>query len=232
MEKDDFKKTGASQTKDARLTQKEFYSEMVCRLYLKGLSYKQIADKIVEEHDKRLDIRTVAKYITDAVKKWQAKKDQWAQEITVLELEKINVLEAEYWAAYERSKLPIKTKKTKIEPVQEKPEEESGEKKKRSRAKPKVPVIPGFKILEEVREEREQIGNEKFLTGVQWCIERRLEILGHTGAIKNDITKPKSGDDKAKPLTPGRRTISFVRAAANSDIILNSNPDNDTAEQQ
>jgi len=69
------------------------------------------------------------------------------------ELAKVDRLEREYWAAWEASKEDKETSVT----------EKAGGEKPRSKA--------------QIRREG-QVGNPSFLSGVQWCIERRCKILG------------------------------------------------------
>jgi len=80
------------------------------------------------------------------------------------ELAKVDRLEREYWAAWEASKEDKETQTT---------EKAAGEKATRSKA--------------QVRREG-QVGNPSFLSGVQWCIERRCKILGIDAPTGIDLT--------------------------------------------
>jgi len=78
-------------------------------------------------------------------------------------LAKIDRLEREYWAAWEASKEDKETQTT----------EKAGGETPRSKA--------------QIRREG-QVGNPSFLSGVQWCIERRCKVLGIDAPTVIDLT--------------------------------------------
>jgi len=90
------------------------------------------------------------------------------------ELAKVDRLEREYWTAWEASKADKETKTT----------EKVDSTNNAARAKAQVR-----------REGR--VGNPSFLSGVQWCIERRCKVLGIDAPTKQDIT---SGGEKIDSL--------------------------------
>lgn len=199
-----------------RLTRKELYAEMCCRYHLQGYTNKEITEQIFAEVGYKMDPRTVSKHIREAVAAWKAKKDSWAAEITVVELEKINVLEAEYWKAYKKSCRKLKTLRKEYAPDPD----FAPPKRRRGKANAEdVASLEGFKVTKQTEEDKEQNGDVRYLVGVQWCIEQRLEILGHSGG-----KAPKIVDDPedASPPEPGTRRVMFtVRKAANGDVQPN-----------
>jgi hypothetical protein len=89
------------------------------------------------------------------------------------ELAKIDALEREYWAAWERSKTEKTTTRA---------------------AKRDMAIPPGphgnprvGTVTEASRTEEESIGDPRYLAGVQWCITKRCDILGLDAPVKADI---------------------------------------------
>ena len=80
------------------------------------------------------------------------------------ELAKIDNLELEYWRAWVRSCEDAETQVAK-----------AVESTKESRK-------------EATKTTKGQAGDPRFLTGVQWCIERRCKILGVDAPVKTDLT--------------------------------------------
>ena len=119
-------------------------------LYLKGWSQSQIAAEIG---------------VTQAMisRNLQICRDEW-KEITAMhiddhkakELAKIDALEQTYWDAWQRSKDDVETRSSRM----------VGEGEESSPTK-----------LERIVKTENQSGNEKYLIGVQWCINKRCEIL-------------------------------------------------------
>jgi hypothetical protein len=82
------------------------------------------------------------------------------------ELERIDILEQEYWAAWERSKQDHETTTT---------EQTTGGENERVKAA--------------IRKDA-QTGDTRYLDGVQWCIEQRCKILGLNAPQKVAPTTP------------------------------------------
>ena len=174
-------------------TRKDFYKELCWKWYSKGYSQIQVQGKIKEDTGRTIDIRTIKVYIEEALQTCRIQKPDWAKDVTVLELQKINFLEMEYWEGYERSKRPATTIKQKFVPVDVAEFEEKdgpGRKKKKG-------VTQKLKLVDEIHETRPpQPGDIKFLLGVQWCVEQRLLILGHSASEKPKLQKPLTEEDK------------------------------------
>lgn len=178
-------------------TRKDFFKELCWKYYCKGYTQVQVQAQVKKETGKMLDIRTVAGYLKEALDKCKVEKPDLAKDVTVLELQKINIMEVEYWEGYERSRKPTKTIKQKFLP-EEVPEFEKKEGRGR---KKQVGTVNKLKLIEEVHETKEQTGDIKFLLGVQWCVEQRLLILGHSASDKPKVEKP------AKPLSEEEKEL-------------------------
>jgi hypothetical protein len=81
------------------------------------------------------------------------------------ELAKIDNLEREYWDAWERSKTQKETKS--------------------SKAKPDPTDANVGRVTEQMEKTEDLLGNAAFLRGVQWCINKRCEILGLDSMTKS-----------------------------------------------
>jgi len=95
-------------------------------------------------------------------------QDEWRQSALVNiddkkaeELAKVDRLEREYWRAYERSCEDAETVQQKVK--------EDGKKEATKTAKG-------------------QSGDPRFLTGVQWCINKRCEIIGIDAPQKHELS--------------------------------------------
>jgi hypothetical protein len=96
-------------------------------------------------------------------------RDQWRESALIdfneaknRELERIDLLEREYWEQWEKSKEGgVKTK---------------GQKK------------IGGEVVETTVQAESGLGDVKYLQGVQWCIERRCKILGVDAPSKAELT--------------------------------------------
>ncbi len=114
-----------------------------------GLSFQQIS----------YDIKTIQR-------RWREKTAINLDQAKSRELERIDLLEREYWAAWERSK----TEKTKAK------RELSGK------------DTNGDPIVRRQFSEKEQmIGNPAYLNGVQWCISERCKLIGIYAPVRSEI---------------------------------------------
>lgn len=131
----------------------------VAELYLKGWPQHKIAERIkVNQSQVSRDL----KYLSQ---KWQESALNDIDAIKARELAKIDQLERHYFEGWERSirKQRIeKTKKTK-----------TGRK---------------AAINETAKEEKEMVGDPRFLDGVLKCIAKRAEILGLDSPQKSELT--------------------------------------------
>lgn len=145
---------------------------LIVSLYLQGNSMARVRDLAEEQTGgHRFGLNTIQKYITEATTEWQASKKEMVDNHKAIELEKINRLEATYWDAWARS-CETQVKKTKI-----KKKGGDGERLALSQTRD---------------DEKQTIGDPRFLTGIQWCTEMRCKILGievpQTALQMNSVT--------------------------------------------
>lgn len=126
-------------------------------LYLKGWLQVDIAAEI------NLSIATISRDIKALQKGWIESALVDFSKAKGRELAKVDHLERTYWDAWLRSQ---EDKETRIE--------ESSKMDKAGRAKIQM-------------KSEGQVGNPAFLTGVQWCIDKRCKILGLDAPTKVDL---------------------------------------------
>jgi hypothetical protein len=142
----------------------EKHRRRISELYLKGMLQEEIAAEI------GISQPTVSRDLKAIQKVWQKETLFDFNEAKSRELERVDILEREYWQAWERSCEDAETVKQKGKAGQGKPDNVER-------------TIKG------------QAGDPRFLQGVQWCIERRCKILGidapakleHSGTLESKL---------------------------------------------
>ena len=146
------------------------------RRYLIALYWKRgtknhriIMGRLADKHEIRVERSTVTKDILAIRKVWRESAVTNYGEAQMQVLEEIEDLKANYWDAWSRSceefKASIKTTET---------SEGSGKGIEKHRATEKI-------------EERD--GDPRYLDGVEWCVQKQIDILGLDAPIKTeDVT--------------------------------------------
>jgi hypothetical protein len=127
----------------------------IATLYLQGKLQFEIAQILSTDQARgyTLTQQTISRDLKMIQRDWQRSTIVKFDEARAQELAKIDNLEREYWRAWERSKT----------------EKKHSEKEK----------TEGVQLKEVTRVEKwELIGDHRFLEGIQWCINRRCELLG------------------------------------------------------
>jgi hypothetical protein len=155
--------------------------------YLQGWLQADIAKEL------SIDQSTVSRDLSALHDEWLKSALLDFNEAKAQELAKIDRLEREYWDAWVRSKEDAEI----------------------TTVKAKAVVIKGQTDVQIPAEEREktiqkrgQVGDSRFLAGVQWCIEQRCKIVGIYAAAKFDI------DWRQKAVEDGIDPDSFVELLA------------------
>jgi len=125
----------------------------IADLYLQGWTQQRIVDHINADVERAYQLtRQMISYDLKKLQEaWRKSSLIDIDEAKAQALAKVDRLEREYWAAWERS----------CEGVEILRQEGSGDKPSRV-----------------VKTKKEQTGDPRFLAGVQWCIERRCKIIG------------------------------------------------------
>lgn len=131
---------------------------VTAKLYLQGKNHWEIQDAINESHEYHLSRNQITYDIKDLHNRWRESALVSFDEAMAMELAKIDVLEQEYWQAWQRS---VGTHRE----VTKSTEQSGGDKEpwKKSKA---------------VIREKELAGDPRFLEGVRWCIQKRMDIFG------------------------------------------------------
>ena len=130
----------------------------VANLYLQGWYQVDIAEKVgVTQQQVSSDLKVLRKeWLASSIRDFDKARDN--------ELFKIDNLEREYWAAWEKSKTDYSKKSIKAK----------GTKKELNQ-------------VEKTDTEVIMIGDKRFMDGIQWCINKRCEILGLDAPKKQEL---------------------------------------------
>lgn len=146
---------------------------LIADLYGKNYSYRKIADKLNQERPYNITFQQVSYDIKSLFDEWQAEHKEKVDSYLIEQLKKLDLLECEYWSAWERSKAEFKKKTIKGKGCS------AGQKKS----------MP----MEQTLHTEERNGNPAYLAGVERCIEKRAKLLGlavdkveHSGEIKTN----------------------------------------------
>lgn len=154
-------------------SQEEADRRNVARLYLAGRIQAQISEELgISQTTVSRDI----KFLTD---EWKQERVYDINEAKARELAKIDNLELIYWDAWERSRknAEIKTKKAIKIGIDLTPAQLAT----LSAVLPSdvIKMISQGVNRQELQERSEgQVGDPRYLAGIQWCIEQRCRILG------------------------------------------------------
>lgn len=169
---------------------------IISAMYLQQSTQAEIAAHFLALHNtgKRpymLSQQTISNDLKEVQKRWRDSAALNMNEAKERELERIDVLEREYWQAWEASKKDATlTRQKGVKPKE-------GE------------IVPSEATIEK----RGQTGNPAYLAGVQWCIEQRCKLLGinaptniHlSGEVRTPIqyieVVPPSDDSSSDPQT-------------------------------
>lgn len=168
----------------------------VAGLYLAGHSQLDIALKM------GMSIGTVAADLAHVRQEWLASAVRDFDQKKAEELAKIDRLESEAWAAWNRSREDAQTKRDKVEMVRVKlkePDERGRRYRMKAVGRRKESVSQG------------QYGDVRFLEQVSWCIDTRIRIMGLYKAPEgqavlkinwDDLFTRRSGDGGGRAEAP------------------------------
>ena len=143
--------------------------------YLQGWTQARITEHLNARKDiaYQLSTRMIGYDLKSVQDMWRASALIDVDEAKANALAKVDRLEREYWNAWERSCEDAETVRMEGKPTGE---GEDG-------APEKV-----------VKTSKGQAGDPRFLTGVQWCIERRCKIIGVDAPTKQELSGKGGGD--------------------------------------
>ena len=133
--------------------QREAHLVEIKESYLRGDTQMEIAARLgLSQAQISIDLATIQR-------RWRESSIVDLNEAKRRELERIDVLEREYWQAWEASK---------------------GEQQRSTASK--TGDVARAQVVK-----YESAGDPRFLAGVQWCVEQRCKILGLLAAVKNEL---------------------------------------------
>lgn len=137
----------------------------IAKLYLQGMTQASIAEKL------NLSPQTVSRDIRLITKEWTKVASLDLGKARQKELARIDALELEYWAEWERSKEETKSQTAKR--VSRGPDKAKGGQSEKDKT-------PAESLLEStaIVKTEERLGNPVYLAGIQRCIEIRVKLLG------------------------------------------------------
>jgi hypothetical protein len=141
----------------------------IAKLYLEGKIQGEIAQEL------NISQATVSRDLTFLQKEWAEARINDIDERKRIELAKIDNLELEYWDGWNRSKQASKVETQKMLGSAKKP--------KQGETNPE----PTPEKFEKINKTESQIGDPRFLTGIQDCIRQRRELLGLDASKKVEV---------------------------------------------
>ena len=143
------------------------------RLYLQGNTQQQVREYINSTRPYKLSLMQICYDIKVIRQRWVESQMIDFNEAKSKELSKIDHLEITYWEAWMRSLQPQTTE------YMEKVDDQSSSQARKN--------VPTYSRKKQKRETKTTTGDVKFLDGVQWCINKRCQILGFNAPEKFQI---------------------------------------------
>ena len=203
----DNKKKRTSEQREADLT-------LITRLLIReGMTSPEIAEKINSERPYQLSLPQIQYDVKELEKRW---RDAYLSDMDILkgrELRRIDSLESAYWDSYERSlgsRSEIEENVTEFTKEGDKigvADDEEVEALKRMRKS----------VTRKFANARD--GEVRFLNGIQWCIDKRCEILGLNAPLKAEMTFDWRSEAEREGIDPGIIYNDIVKKFVNSNIV-------------
>jgi len=148
--------------------------DIISELYKRGYSYRDIRDEVMARLDlPSYSLRTVSKDVNKLLEEWRETRIDNTDLALQLELERLDSIVKEAWAAWEKSKTDYERKKAKQQGVPGNSEEENG--------------IITVK-LEQQKEEVICYGDPRYLDIIHKALIERRKLLGLYAPEKKDIS--------------------------------------------
>lgn len=148
--------------------------DIISELYKRGYSYRDIRDEVMARLDlPSYSLRTVSKDVNKLLEEWRETRIDNTDLALQLELERLDSIVKEAWAAWEKSKTDYERKKAKQQGIPGSSEEENG--------------IITVK-LEQQKEEVICYGDPRYLDIIHKALIERRKLLGLYAPEKKDIS--------------------------------------------
>ena len=146
-------------------TQRELDLTLIAELYLKGWYQKKIADHLGEIRPYTLTQQQISGDLKTIRRRWLESSIRDFDELKAQELAKIDHLEVTYWDEWDRSR-------------------EDRERHETSKTTGQI-ARDSAKTVRTIG-----LGDPRYLAGIQWCINKRCDILGLNAPQKLAPTDP------------------------------------------
>lgn len=150
--------TGPKRTK----IQREYDLKETASLYLQGQPQHYISDHLAKNRPYKVSQQVISRDLKEIQKRWLKSSLVDFNEARAQSLAKIDHLEQTYWAQFFESKGPTVKRKT-------------------------AKRVDG-RTTEATQEVSLGTGNPQFLKGVEWCVDRRIKLLGLDAPTKNLVS--------------------------------------------
>lgn len=148
--------------------------DIISELYKRGYSYRDIRDEVMARLDlPSYSLRTVSKDVNKLLEEWRETRIDNTDLALQLELERLDSIVKEAWAAWEKSKTDYERKKAKQQGIPGSSEEENS--------------IITVK-LEQQKEEVICYGDPRYLDIIHKALIERRKLLGLYAPEKKDIS--------------------------------------------
>ena len=148
--------------------------DIISELYKRGYSYRDIRDEVMARLDlPSYSLRTVSKDVNKLLEEWRETRIDNTDLALQLELERLDSIVKEAWAAWEKSKTDYERKKAKQQGIPGNSEEENS--------------IITVK-LEQQKEEVICYGDPRYLDIIHKALIERRKLLGLYAPEKKDIS--------------------------------------------
>lgn len=164
--------------------QRDLCRRVAVALYCKGHPQRAIAETLARDYGIAISVAQVCLDIKAVRAEWREEYREEINELKLRELGKIDNLERTYWEGFERSQRDRERRQTKRK-------REPGE--KGDGGKPAALVAEETAVIVEGKD-----GDHRWLAGVQWCIERRIALLGIEAPRKVELAGADGGPIKVE----------------------------------
>lgn len=156
--------TGPKRTKIQRKADLKIITES----YLKGMTQIEIARVLAEIRPYAISQQMVSNDLRHVQKQWRTDTSMALDEYKARELARLDLLEREYWQAWEKSQKP--RKRHRVNYGDDQPDMSVDR-------KPRAVLL----------DTEERIGDPRFLQGVERCIQQRCKLLGIEAPARYDL---------------------------------------------
>jgi hypothetical protein len=179
-------------------------------LVRENLNHHEIAERIAKERSYSISNVQVGYDVKELYKRW---REAYLDDIDTLkgrEIRRIDELETAYWDSYSRS---LGSTSSYREEVIEMMTTDKLEVEGEQEESPKKRTLRSRKF-QDVRD-----GEVKFLNGIQWCINKRCEILGLNAPLKSEMTFDWRTEAEKQGIDPGIMFNELVKRFVDGNII-------------